>query len=388
MLKQLNHIKNLLRVVATMVAILCFHTGCKEKYLLPAVVRDSNYLVVEGFINNGIEPTIIRLSRTVKPQDTAYINPEQNASVSVAGEDGTYFYLPESEPGVYTGGPFNLNPATRYSLEINTTEGKHYASEPLTVKTTPPIDSISWIREPGGVRIYANTHDATNQSIYYAWQFEETWEFFSLSTSAYQYDTVDSILVQRTNVDSLYRCWQSDASTSILIGSSAKLSSDVIHMAPLTFIEQASWKISSRYSILTKQRVLDKNTFEYFEKMKKNSEQLGSIFDPLPSTSAGNIKCTTDPLEVVIGQAYISSTEEKRIFIQRSEVGDWRYRMNCQVDTVENKPEIIDSYFSNNTFIVISEVPSPGGAITAYLASTRFCMDCRSRGVHRRPDFW
>lgn len=364
--------------------------GCKEKYNLPPTVVNKNFLVVEGYINNGNEPTIIRLSRTIPTGDTAQVRPEPNATLRISGEAGEDYALQETTAGVYTGGPFVLNAAAKYQLHINTNNGKQYESSPMVVKSTPAIDSVSWVQERDGVKIYANTHDNSNLTRYYAWQFEETWEFFSTTTSPFKFNPVDSSMEDRRGgADSIYRCWQSKVSTNIIIGSSAKLSDDIIYMAPLTSVEKDSWKISSRYSILVKQRALDKETYEYLEKMKKNSEQLGSIFDPLPSTSGGNIKCITDPTEIVIGHSYVSSMVEKRIFITRSQLEDWRYFLFCETDTVPNIKDSLAAFFGSGHLYAIAPIMPPmGGPIIGYSGSLRHCMDCTLRGIHERPDFW
>lgn len=377
-------------ILIVFTAALIMLAGCKEKYNLPSTVVDKNYLVVEGFINNGNDLTTIRLSRTVPTGDTANIKPEPNATLHISGEGGEDYSLQETEPGVYTGGPFALNGATKYQLHISTNNGKQYESTPMTVKYTPAVDSVSWVQDAEGVKIYANTHDPSNQTRYYAWQFEETWEFYSSTTSSFKFNPTDSSMETRgSGIDSIYRCWQSNVSTSIIIGSSAKLSDDIIYLAPLTSIEKDSWKLSSRYSILLKQRALDKETFEYLEKMKKNSEQLGTIFDPLPSTSGGNIKCITDPSEIVIGQSYISSMVEKRIFITRSQLEDWRYILYCETDTVPNIKDSLVAFFGSGQLYAIHAIyPPMGGPILGYSGSLRHCMDCTLRGIHKRPDFW
>ena len=62
-------------------------------------------------------------------------------------------------------------------MHITTKNGKEYASDYSVVRTTPEIDSISWLRDNGGVRIYINTHDDQNKTKYYRWSYSETWEF-------------------------------------------------------------------------------------------------------------------------------------------------------------------------------------------------------------------
>ncbi|MBN8859102.1 MAG: DUF4249 domain-containing protein [Sphingobacteriales bacterium] len=360
---------------------------CKERYNLPQEVAANRYLVVEGFINGGADSTFIRLSRTANPADSAIIQAESGAIVSVEGEDGNSFYLNETEKGKYAAGilPFNNN--IKYRVNITTGNGSKYVSDFVSIQRTPQIDSISWNRESNGVQIYANTHDPQNDTRYYSWGFTETWEFHSAYISRWEYRNKKMVL--RSYPDSLYTCWQSYTSPNIIIGSTAKLSEDIVYLQPLTFIPQDSWKIGSRYSILVRQRALSKGAYEYFENLRKNSEQLGSIFDPQPSTSIGNIRCVNNPSEIVLGYIYSSTEVEKRIFISRSEVPKWQYVFFCEEISVKNVPDSLEQAFGGGAYLPTDDVRSSvTGIIERYVGSSKSCVDCTLRGTNKRPDFW
>ncbi|MFT3947518.1 MAG: DUF4249 domain-containing protein [Agriterribacter sp.] len=367
-----------------------FSVTCKEKYVLPKTLTDKNYLVVEGYINGGNDSTFIRLSRTVNTEDTTGIKNESNALVYIEGTGGEAFYLNEINAGTYAGGPFSLDQTRQYRLSISTSNGKSYLSDYVDIKQTPAIDSISWARTTDGVQIYANTHDAQNNTKYYAWNYHETWEFYSAFYSNWEYtgsSDPDSVMIARTNGDSLYRCWQSNTSTEIIVGSTAKLSQDIMYLYPLIFIPDDSWKLQRRYSVLVNQRALSKGAYEYLENMKKNSEQLGSIFDPQPSTSTGNVHNVNDAQETVLGYVYSSTSVEKRIFIERSQVSDWKYRFGCEEVSILNNLDSLADAFSGNAYIPTSEEGS-GPVISRYKGAAAYCVDCRLRGVHEKPDFW
>ncbi len=75
--------------------------GCKEKYLPPITSPDTGYLVVEGYINSGPQPTSVILSRTTKLYDAVQIQYEHNAAVNVEGENQETFQLYENGNGLY-----------------------------------------------------------------------------------------------------------------------------------------------------------------------------------------------------------------------------------------------------------------------------------------------
>src|SRR4029450_12184246 len=124
-----------------------------------------------------------------------------------------------------------------YRLRISTTDGKEYLSDYMTVKTTPPIDSISYTYNDKGVTIYANTHDPSNNTRYYRYEYDETWEYHASIFSEIKYTGVGvPPFVTRTGDDLVYVCYRTQKSHKIYLASSAGLESDVIYQFPIQFI--------------------------------------------------------------------------------------------------------------------------------------------------------
>ena len=367
---------------------------CKQEYDPQIEAKTSGLLVVEGFINSGQGPTTIRLSRSSDLKDTV-LNPELSALLNVEGEDGSNFVLFSNGNGEYSTGQLTLSSGVKYRLHVRTIDGKEYVSDYAPVKYTPPIDSITWHRENDGLRVYANAHDPQNNSKYYQWKFEETWEVHSAYHNNLEYIT-DPVTTIPTAVaykypdhrddTTIYKCWNTLLSSSIILGSTEKLTSDVVFL-PVHYIEPHSEKLSILYSINLRQYAISHDEYLFLQKMKKNTEQLGTIFDPQPSEISGNIHCLTDPNETVVGFVEVSQEQVKRIFISNSQVPDWNYDPACVFIEIANTPEAIAQYFSLMPTFVSKESPL-GGAILKFYASTPQCVDCTLRGVHQKPDFW
>jgi len=375
-------------LIASFILLILFFTGCREIYNIPDETKNVKLLVVEGLLNsNG--STTIKLSRTVNPADTTKIKSELNAVVKVEGENNSSFTLTGNSKGEYVYPSLPLIDNVKYRLRIKTKEGKEYLSDFVPVQKSPSIDSVNWKRkETGletGIQIYVNTHDAQNQTRYYRWEYDETWEFHSTYASSFEYknDTV----VQRTDPLAIYICWTSESSNRILVSSSEKLNQDIISLAPLTIIPFSSIKMSVRYSILVKQYALTKEGYEYWNLMRKNTEQVGTLFDPQPSSLFSNIRCLTTPDEQVIGFVSAGTISEKRIFISNAEVVPWTYKQICAVeDTIAKKD--ITTKFANGYYIPTQAIYDMRGNIVAYLAGEAVCVDCRLRGTNIKPLFW
>ncbi len=359
--------------------------GCKEKYNPPLTSLPKSFLVVEGILNAGNQKTTIHLTRTFKLDQKATVKTENNAMLTVEGNNNTTAFLAGAGNGNYVSNNLNLNPNNEYRLRIKTTDGKEYLSDYVKVKITPPIDSISWKREAEGLRIYANTKDPSNTTHYYRWDFEETWEIRSTYGPyvIYQNGAIRNRVFPQEDVSI---CWKNNSSTKILLANSLRLQSDIINEAPLTFIPVGDEKLFVRYSILAKQYALEREAYNFFELMKRNSEDVGSIFSPQPSEIKGNIHCVTDPEEFVVGYVTASSVMEKRIFIEAIQVGTWPNYNRCEEVRVRNHPDSIKEAI-NVGLMPYYHIISPTENI--YLFSTPYCVDCTTRGgATARPLFW
>ena len=368
------------------VAILCFITiffRCVEPYNPPAIDELVDLLVVDGFINASNNSAYVRLSKATALDENSAGVPETNATVVIEDNEGNSFMLNENVPGSYTllDGLFSFS--ARYRVAIVTQSGKNYYSDLIELTRTPAIDSVTW--KPGiqhhGIDILANTHDDLNLTHYYQWTFEETWEYTSNYPTAFRIQNGVVIPIE----ENLYHCWLSEDSNEILIGSTVQLSADVIREFRLLSIPVPSLRLSHRYSILVKQRALTKDAYDFYIQLKKSTESLGGLFDPMPAQVLGNLH-SDNANEPVLGYFTGGEITEKRIFIRFTDLPRDLLelpRYSCPVDSIP-----LAEVKNTSNIILINSYGSPGilGYTTAH---DRNCMDCRDEGgTILRPDFW
>ncbi|GAA4466831.1 hypothetical protein GCM10023189_49550 [Nibrella saemangeumensis] len=352
--------------------------GCVDPYQPTEITAPNNYLVVDGFLNSK-PGTIssIRLSRTQNLSDKNTPAAETRAVVTVETEGRATYSFRESGVGVYTLADLVPQPGQQYRLRIKTSRGVEYLSDFTPVVPTPPIDSVSWQPKSDGLQIYVNTHDPRNNTRYYRWEFDETWEYSTPYNSVLELKS--GKLVNRE--ESIYRCWASESSKNIQLASSARLSQDVIRLFPLHSIPDISWKLVARYSILVRQYALSQDAYAYWEQLAKMTQNIGSLFDPQPFLLTGNIHCVTNPDEPVLGYFSVGSVETKRIFIRRSELPNWGVNSGygfCVIDTATSITDLVQ-----RALVPINTLETGG-----ILASDTYCVDCRQRGTNKKPDFW
>ena len=365
-----------------------FLGACKQAYDPPVISTDHAYLVVDGFINNGPDSTVITLSRTFKLNDSVTTAPaELSAQVSVQGSDNSLFPLPELGNGNYGVPSLILNPAQQYRLHIATSDGKLYRSDYVPLKSSPPIDSVNWINSDNGLQFYVSTHDPENASHYYRWNYVETYEFHSLYYSTLEYENG---VLQTRDPNNIYFCWLTDNSTNIFLGTSAKLARDLIYEAPLALVPPNSWKIGIEYSILVDQYVLTPEAYNFWLNLQVNTEQIGSLFSPEPSTLAGNLHCLTDSTEPVVGYVSAGTLSKQRIFITPDQIPNWipeGYPIGCVEQSVTATPDSLELFLGAGFFIPIDwKPPAPPDDHVDF--SQANCVDCTTHGTNVKPSFW
>jgi hypothetical protein len=303
-------------------------SACKKPYTPNAVSANSNYLVVEGGIVAGGDSTIIHLSRTVNVSRQSTNNPEMKAIVTIEGDQGLSYGLPETDSGKYAAASLNLDNAHKYRLKIVTANGETYLSDYEPVVITPPLDTAGYDITASGFNVYASTHDPSNNVRYYRWDYTETYIYISPLHSTYKYvqnlvDTLES--EPRNRNEFIDTCYVNLNSNVVLLNSTAALSKAVINKAVITQVPKDSEKILHRYSIIIREYGLTPDAFNFWQTLSRNTDKIGTIFDAQPSETATNIHCTSNPALPVIGYVSVGTVSEKRIFIDRTQLPVWPF---------------------------------------------------------------
>jgi hypothetical protein len=366
-----------LLVVSTLLA-------CKEKFDPQLPSPGVGYLIVEGNLNPGNDSSVIRLTRSYSMQGRPLPLSELNATVIVEGTDGSTQPLLMTSAGFYTARRLNLSFAQQYKVRIKTRDGKEYLSELVTPLSTPSIDSIGLKRNGSGASFYVNSKGTENQSKYYRWDYDETWEINSYYNSLFIYQEAGNLVRDRLPSEVEFQCWKYDTSSTILLGASTALSANVINEKMLLTIPNNDERLAVRHSLMLRQYSLSKEAYNFYELMKKNTESLGTLFDPQPSELRGNISCINDNNAIVIGYITASTVSSKRIF---TTLPDWIYPQICPLDTVPI--DSIQDFFVGGGLIPVIAAYTPRGAVDYYLSSPGPCVECtRRRGNLSRPSFW
>lgn len=363
--------------------------SCIEPYDPPLKETNVNYLVVEAFLDGTEGIATVRLSRTIPVKSDENIPAETNALVFIEDEQGATFLLDHGGAGIYHGTVNNINDQNKYRIVVRTGDAHEYVSTYTNVMKTPPIDSITWSVHRDGIQFEVNTHDPTDQARFFKWTFTETYEYHSKLYSKFKF-TPDREIVERTPEEQLTYCWKTNESKGLIVGSAKHLQKSVLSKFPVKVVPYGSIQLTAKYSMLLKQQALTEEVYNYWHELERSTEQLGGLFDPLPTEVLGNIRCIHHKDERVLGVFSASTVAEQRIFLSRSQlplniVDKFLDRSFCPADTVL----LPDLEFLPDYTLFIDEVYGLGPDPIGYTYGSSDCADCTSKGGQTsRPPFW
>jgi hypothetical protein len=364
-------------------------TSCVEPFAFKGVSTAPNYLVVDGFIDTGKDSAFVVLSHTIPLSANEPPMPEFGAAVTLSDDQGKIYNLVESFAGTYTISHAGFELDREYKLTIQTGDEKRYSTVPIRLINTPPIDSLTWQFDDGEIDILVNSHGSAGDSKYYRWKVSEAWDYTAPYLAIYR--IINHEVVEQTVEESWYRCWAQNSPSTIIIGSTSMLNENTVRNLKVMSIPPRSIRLVRKYSINVTQQALSEEAYSYWLSLKKTTESVGGLFDPLPSEVRGNITCETNPEERVIGFFSGGNISSKRIYIKSTELplNYDRFRFPyCNLDTldIEDVPQQPDRSL---IFPVYSPPAAGPPSVIAYVFSSTDCTDCRAYGgTTTRPIFW
>jgi hypothetical protein len=366
--------------------------GCIDPYAPDLLSIDYGILVVDGFFVPN-DTTRIRLSRTVTMDSPGNSAPEPSADVRIEGDNGFSIKLAPREDQLYTAPPMSVDMTAHYKIIVRTADGKTYESKFVPVHASPAIDSLVVHEQSDSIVVTFNVfaHNPNNDARYYSYQFDETWEYSASAYSIFKFENDE--VVPRRRADELYVCYQSRSSSDIRLTSTAHLSEDVVYDFPILEMRQSDRRLYQTYSLNARQYVLTPEAHAYWSIVNQNSEQLGTLFDPIPSQPIGNFTCTTDPGQPVIGFFTASEVSEKRILVKRAELSgpEELYQPTGYENCVLTILPLEDVSAANLQGLLISEgvYAEFTSELLGYKVGPAFCLDCRIKGgTTKRPSYW
>lgn len=363
--------------------------ACRTPYDPEVPANQTSFLVVEGYLDSEGLRSELKLSRSATLDSELPFVAETGAAITLNSASGESYALAESADGTYI---FEANIAEEqtYSLEIILRNGERYRSNPMKPILTPDIIDAGFQTDEEGVEIFITTQGDENADDF-LWTFEETWIYRPRIRTGYIYDNSIKNVRDRTEAERIDLCFKNEASPDILLETSSRFEEQVVFRQTITEIPKGDERIMERYSILVSQKALEEDAVKFWEILKKNTEDIGSIFSPLPSLIGGNIQRVDDSDTPVIGQVSLGVVKQKRIYINLVDVSPWNYLdpefNDCIIELEAVMAQFYDPVFVSGAVVPARELMA-GTTIVGYFPTSRRCADCTLYASPIKPDFW
>jgi hypothetical protein len=375
--------------------------GCTEPFS-PDIPFSDSLLVVDATFTNELKNYEIFLSRSTQGDDEPKV--ESNATVRIVDDNQQQYPFTETDPGTYVSDlMFGAEPNKSYRLLITTASGREYASSPVVMPQTTEIADVYAERTTtdsglDGMGIFVNSFDPTGNSIYYKYEYEETYKVIAPKWSPSELvagsEESQSVRAVRRDPDKEERtCYATEKSNNIIITNTSGVGEDRVTDFNVQFINRDNFIMSHRYSLLVKQFVLSREVFEFYEKLQDFSGVESLFSDSQPGFIVGNIFPQDDGNDQVVGIFEVSSVSQKRVFFNYSDFFPGEdlppFVNECGQVTFPSglNPTLYDLVKSNRVSYT-NEIRNELGVLEAYIVVPRICGDCTVLGSNVIPDFW
>lgn len=369
--------------------ILCFiNYSCVEEFK-PGTISFEDVIVIEATITDEYKYQKILLSRTFKFEEDA--QPESGATIKIISSSNQTYDFQETEPGIYVSNvQFSAVGNIDYQLFITTNNGKKYESEIIQlVNNNALIDDLYAIKELSvdgveGIGIYIDGSNATSNSNYYGYDFEETYKYIApywaredlvlQSENPIRFSLVDRVKEEKT-------CYITKKSSGRLLTDTNLQSDNKVEKFLIKFIPLTHFSLNSRYSILVKQYIQSQESYNYIKTLNKFSDVESLLSQTQTGFFVGNIYSLENKDDKVIGFFEASSLSEKRIFFDRSDFIKITYPINCTLSIPTYRALAV---LVKNNSVKFHSSPVDG----VYEVVNRNCGDCTVYGTNVKPTFW
>ncbi|WP_240905004.1 DUF4249 domain-containing protein [Flagellimonas oceani] len=356
------------------------------------------------------------------------VDMEGGATVRLLGGNGTEYQFTEGEEGIYLSNqPFALEMGIDYSLDITTSDGKEYESDPLVVQGKSQLTNVYAEKATSdsgeeGIAIYVDSEPQQGTPKFYRYSYEETYKIVAPYWKKDDFRLTDydpcALPVPTYTLEILPRemqnrvCYNTISSTTIEQLSTAGEPESNISRKMVRFIARDNFIISHRYSILVQQRVQSRDAYSFYETLKSFS-QSDNVFSQIqPGAIYANVHRKDGSSESVLGYVEAVNVSEQRLFFNfddffaGEELPPYAFGFNCNLltapeshasyclsgpsgggcpqSTIERVNLGLISYYEDYSEGLVPDASCPG----PYVFVPRICGDCTLLGSNVKPDFW
>lgn len=377
--------------------IIMLLSGCVDKYWPESEFKYDRMIVVEGMITNTPGPYTVYLSVSAALDKPEFI-PLSGYSVIISDDQGNMELLTQIEPGVYMTSADGIQGVIGRSYKLGIfsyADNKIYESAYELLRKPVEIEDVhgeiefhtdsDYEYNLSGYQFYVDTKTAEQDTNYLLWQMDYTYQYEANYLARYVYDNYQMETMHPS--DSLLTCWKTGKRKEIITNKTENLSEPTFKKIPLCYITTETKELSIRYSLLVKQHTISYEAYRFWNQLEEFKEDTYWLYAKQPYPIKGNLECTSDGDEIILGYFMVAGVDEKRVFVDRPLGVDWHYKTDCGFYTGEYMTYKLH-LLHDSWPVYLTKYWNGFNYITA-LPQEQYCVDCRqSGGELTPPEFW
>ncbi|HEV7348683.1 DUF4249 domain-containing protein [Telluribacter sp.] len=352
------------KAIPPVLLVLCLLSGCVDSYD-PQLPGNIDIVIVDGTINNLPEQQVIRLNRS--KSDPINGRPGfmalTKAKVQVVVDSAQVIEAHETYDGVYyLPADFRGQTGHAYQLRFTLSDGSTYESTQQVMPDVPPIGKVRAEFNPSSLSpilldgytaahdFYLDTQDPEGQTNYYKWDWK-LWEkqewcrscekgAYSINTVVIKYDFYGNayfetgpdlfencfypppLVNSRSQPYWVYdykcrtKCWAIFFSAELNLFADSYTDGGPIsnrRVAQIPFYQHGGSLVELRQSSLTP------SAYRFFKDLEVQTQNSGSVVDPPPTASIGNVQNVANRRELVVGYFTAAGVATVRYWLDRKD---------------------------------------------------------------------
>lgn len=291
-------------------------TSCETELTDFEVSNQTNAIVVYGEANNLSGPYHVRLSRATAydPYNASeYLGkPVIKAQVKIIDGSGNEFEMNEAQDGYYETSPlFKGIVGQKYQLKIITNDGKAIESDLVELKAPVALNKFDYtfINAEKALDmkfdVSAEIHDPVQTEDYYFIKRQDFIQFLLTCPEPPPPPAPAPVCYNK--------CWRAPFNSQpVLLKDFLVNGQNIpIPVGSIDYKDYTNWVIQlDIYSV-------SKTIYNYWQKLEDQRSIGGGIFDKIPAQIVGNLKCTSDPRQEVLGAFVVGGLTKQRLIIDR-----------------------------------------------------------------------
>lgn len=327
-------------------ALLMISASCREEYY-PSIDAGENALVVYGLLTNAHVPYAIKLNRAV-PYNSNDVQPAVSGALVYVIEGDKQYLFHETVTGKYTSDTtkFIALSGHRYTLHIETPDGKIYESSSEVLPSPPRLDSI-YGSLTDKEYLYRDVHGQLTTHLETG--VETLINFTDTSATTHQLRFDPTLLIEYTYIQQkstsfplIVYMWKKVNPNNIVSLTGSDDNARTTSNFPVCFfpLEKYLYDIQSFQSIENwilgiKIYTLNDESLDYYQGIVEQTSATGKLFDPITSQLRGNIRCITHPDKLVLGLFETSSYNEITYHIRPGQANNnYFYQLTESIDGI------------------------------------------------------